>query len=72
MRGVYYYTFIISLETANLQNSEVFSEYIRVCYLLISSNLLKNSFRETSLFVLTMTGVLEKSVLLATYLKLFL
>ena len=32
-------------------------EYIRSCYLPISSNLLKKSFRKTSLFVLTVTGV---------------
>ena len=35
-------------------------EYIRSCCLLIPSNLLKKSFRKTSLFVLTVTGVLEK------------
>ena len=40
-------------------------EYIRSCYLLKSSNLLKKSFKKTSHFVLTVTGVLEKSVLLA-------
>ena len=47
-------------------------EYMRSCYLLISSNLLKMSFRKTSLFVLTVTGVLQKSVVLATYFKLLL
>ena len=39
------------------------------CYLPIFSNLLKCSFRKTSLFVLTVTGVMEKSVLLASYFK---
>ena len=47
-------------------------EYIRGCYLPISSNLLKKSFRETSTFLLTVTGVLENSVLLAAYFKLLL
>ena len=38
-------------------------ECIRSCYLLISSNILKKSFRKTSLFLLTVTGVfLEESV----------
>ena len=35
------------------------------CYLRISSNLPKKYFRKTSLFVLTVTGVMEESVLLA-------
>ena len=47
-------------------------EYIRGCYLPISSNLLKESFRETLPFVLPVTVVLEKSVLLAAYFKLLL
>ena len=39
-------------------------------YLPISSNLLKKSLGKTSLSVLTVTGLLEKSVLLAVYLLL--
>ena len=35
-------------------------ECIRCCYFLTSSNLLKKSFRKTSLFVLTKTAVMEK------------
>ena len=35
-------------------------EYIRSCYLPISSDLLKESFWKTSIFVVTVTGVLEK------------
>ena len=46
-------------------------EYIS-CYLRISSNLLKISFRKSSLFVFTVTGVIETSVLLAAYFKLLL
>ena len=38
-------------------------EYIRECYLSISSNLLKKSFKETSPFALIVKGVLEKIVL---------
>ena len=47
-------------------------EYIRSCYLLISSNLLKKSLRKTSLFVLTVIVVLEKSLLSVGYFKLLL
>ena len=43
------------------------SVYIRSCYLLIASNLLKMTFRKTSLFVLPVTGVM-----LAAYFKLLL
>ena len=46
-------------------------EYIS-CYLPISSNLLRISFRKSSLFVFTVTGVIETSVLLAAYFKLLL
>ena len=46
-------------------------EYIS-CYLPISSNLLKISFRKSSLFVFTVTGVIETIVQLAAYFKLLL
>ena len=44
-------------------------EYIRSCDLPIASNLLKESFIKTSLFVVNLTGVMEKSILLAAYSK---
>ena len=46
-------------------------EYIS-CYLPISLNLLKISFRKSSRFVFTVIGVIETSVLLAAYFKLLL
>ena len=72
--------YFISFETANKPEKLSVSlkiffrkcKYIRGCYLPISSNLLKKFFRETSPFALTVTGVLEKNVLLAAYFKLFL
>ena len=42
------------------------------CDLLISSNLLKKSFRKSLLFVPSVTGVTEKNILLAEYFKLLL
>ena len=46
---------------------------IRSCYLPISSNsLIQKSFRKTSLLVLTLIGVMEKSDLLAACFKLLL
>ena len=47
-------------------------EYTRSCYLLISSSLPKKCFRKFSLFVLTVIGDLEESVLLTAYFKLLL
>ena len=72
--------FLLYLYIDNTQKSEMFLlrifirkyESIRSCYLLISSYLLKKSFRKTSLCVITVTSVLEKSILLATYFKLLL
>ena len=57
-----YYTFIISFIQKQLQPAKFFRkcECIRSCYLPTSSNLLKKSFRKTSLFVLTKTAVMEK------------
>ena len=43
-----------------------------ICYLPISSNLLKKHFRKTSLLVLAVTSVMDKSVLSAEYFKLLL
>ena len=60
--------YFISLERAN--NLEKWSvsfrnffwecEYIRSCDLPIASNLIKKSFRKTSLFVVNLIGVMEK------------
>ena len=49
-----------------------FKNFFRSCDLPIASNLLKMSFRTTSLFVLNLTGVTEKIILLAAYSKLLL
>ena len=67
----------VSLESANTQKGVSFKDLFKKCeciscYLPISSNLLKNSLRKTSLFVITVTRVMGKSVLLAAYFKLLL
>ena len=45
--------------------SASFKNFFRSCDLPIASNLLKMSLRKTSLFLLNLTGVIEKSILLA-------
>ena len=65
-----YYTFTISLETANTQKSEVFISIIYsgnvnafIQRMLLLPDILeftKKSFRKTSFFVLTVTGVMVK------------
>ena len=72
-----HFHYSISLESANTQKGVSFKNLFKKCecvscYLPISSNLLKNSFRKTSLFVINVTGVTEKRVLLAAYFKLLL
>ena len=69
-----HFHYLIYLETANTQKSEVFRLIISSVNVNASvvtcSNLLKKCFRKTSLFVLTVAGVLEKSVLLDAYFKI--
>ena len=68
--NICYYTFIISFVyhpekwSVSLMNSFRKCECIKSCYLPISSNLLKKSFRKTSIFVLIKTAV-RKSALFA-------
>ena len=67
--NVYYYTFIISFlqKQPTLRKVKNFFRKCECisCYLAISLNLLKRSFRKTSLFVLIGTGIMEEGVLLA-------
>ena len=67
--NICYYTFIILFPQKQLTPRKVkclfmnfFKKYecIRSCYLPTSSNLLKKSFRKTSLFVLAKIAVIEK------------
>ena len=58
--------------SASFKNFLTKCEWIRSCYLPISSNIRKKSFGKTSLFVLTVTGVLEKKVMLTAYFKLLM
>ena len=61
-----HFHYSISLESANTQKGVSFKNLFKKCecvscYLPISSNLLKNSFRKTSLFVINVTGVNGKT-----------
>ena len=70
--------YFISLETASTQKREaliwrIYSGNVNASVTMNqSSNLLTKSFRKTSLFVLTVAGVMEKIVPLAAYFKLLL
>ena len=80
-----HFNYFISLETAQHPEKRTVSftnffmkcEYIRSCYLPMSSiskssNIKKKSFRKTSRFRLTVRVILKKSILLIAYFKLLL